>query len=622
MTYDGNGNDSGAVPVDPNSPYSSGSVTVLGNTGSLAKKGYYFNGWNTAADGSGTGYVAGNSFTISSSTKLYAQWAKDTLSSIAVSGSLSKTAYSLSDVWDPSGLTVSATFAHSSADVTADVVWSYSVFATSTSINSVTITASYTWEEVTRTDSVAQNVTVAALESPYTLIPGTNGFADADQTTLVGWTNATLAPVAHLDYVNFEASGAGGCGKYYASDKTWRFYEDNNGEITISVSGARKLSSITFVFTKGSNGTLSDESSNVLTSGTAWEPSSEISSQTFTVGSTSGGKGTIFIKSIAVVYASTTAPSVEINNKISELTHGAIGTFSATTYNPSGATVTWSTSNAEVLSINASTGAYEALKSGVATITATITISAIDYTDSMEIIINGELISIGEAKSICAALDPNTQETTTYTVKVSGFITDLNADDRDPGYERALMLADAKTDGNQLMAFGVYNTNPLRSYAVINGTVKFEGKLQNYNGTYEIKNLTLISYSDDAMTFAKSSYEALNEACEAGTAGVTDEAWNALAEDWTHVDSYSQAKLRTATNEYQYNEDIAHWIDRYDRIVASGKANFMGRTYSSNLINEKTQNNNNTMIIIVVSSIALISAVSVAFVMLCKRKEQ
>ena len=76
VTYDGNGATSGSVPVD-NTEYDSenSTVTVLGNTGSLAKEHYTFNNWNTADDGSGTGYAAGNTFEISANTTLYAQWA-------------------------------------------------------------------------------------------------------------------------------------------------------------------------------------------------------------------------------------------------------------------------------------------------------------------------------------------------------------------------------------------------------------------------------------------------------------------------------------------------------------------------------------------------------------------
>ena len=72
LTYNSNGG-SGTM-TDPDSPYNNGStVTVLAN--SFTRTGYVFNCWNTAADGSGTKYVAGDTFTITANTTLYAQWA-------------------------------------------------------------------------------------------------------------------------------------------------------------------------------------------------------------------------------------------------------------------------------------------------------------------------------------------------------------------------------------------------------------------------------------------------------------------------------------------------------------------------------------------------------------------
>lgn len=69
VTYDGNGATSGSAPIDGISSYEEGkSVTVLGNTGSLAKTGCTFSGWNTAADGSGTSYAAGATFTMGNCT--------------------------------------------------------------------------------------------------------------------------------------------------------------------------------------------------------------------------------------------------------------------------------------------------------------------------------------------------------------------------------------------------------------------------------------------------------------------------------------------------------------------------------------------------------------------------
>jgi hypothetical protein len=75
VTYNGNTSTGGSVPVDASSPYNpASSVTVLGNTGSLVKAGFTFNGWNTAANGSGTPYSPTNTFTINVITILYAQW--------------------------------------------------------------------------------------------------------------------------------------------------------------------------------------------------------------------------------------------------------------------------------------------------------------------------------------------------------------------------------------------------------------------------------------------------------------------------------------------------------------------------------------------------------------------
>ena len=59
--------------VDPNSPYEPNSVvTILAN--SYSREGYTFEKWNTKADGTGTEYESGDTFTITSNVTLYAQW--------------------------------------------------------------------------------------------------------------------------------------------------------------------------------------------------------------------------------------------------------------------------------------------------------------------------------------------------------------------------------------------------------------------------------------------------------------------------------------------------------------------------------------------------------------------
>jgi uncharacterized repeat protein (TIGR02543 family) len=75
VTYNGNGSTGGSVPTDTTLYPAGATVTAAANTGSLARAGYTFAGWNTLASGTGTTYAAGSgTFAISASTTLYAIW--------------------------------------------------------------------------------------------------------------------------------------------------------------------------------------------------------------------------------------------------------------------------------------------------------------------------------------------------------------------------------------------------------------------------------------------------------------------------------------------------------------------------------------------------------------------
>ena len=74
LTYDGNGNTAGTVPVD-SKLYGTGDNAPVAAYGSLAKKGYKPAAtWNAKADGTGTAYTPGGTITMAGSTTLYAQW--------------------------------------------------------------------------------------------------------------------------------------------------------------------------------------------------------------------------------------------------------------------------------------------------------------------------------------------------------------------------------------------------------------------------------------------------------------------------------------------------------------------------------------------------------------------
>ena len=84
VTYAPNGATSGTVPTDATNYTSGTTVTVMSNSGNLAKTGHTFGGWNTNSSGTGANYAAGSgTFNITGNTTLYAKWtAKQTNISI------------------------------------------------------------------------------------------------------------------------------------------------------------------------------------------------------------------------------------------------------------------------------------------------------------------------------------------------------------------------------------------------------------------------------------------------------------------------------------------------------------------------------------------------------------
>jgi M6 family metalloprotease-like protein/uncharacterized repeat protein (TIGR02543 family) len=73
VTYQGNGNTSGSVPVDQ-TKLQNVNLTLSTNSGGLSKTGYTFIGWNTDANGTGTSYAVGSNYSANASVTLYAQW--------------------------------------------------------------------------------------------------------------------------------------------------------------------------------------------------------------------------------------------------------------------------------------------------------------------------------------------------------------------------------------------------------------------------------------------------------------------------------------------------------------------------------------------------------------------
>jgi uncharacterized repeat protein (TIGR02543 family) len=109
VTYNGNSNTGGSVPIDSNNYEQGQTVTVLGNTGSLVCSGYSFSGWNTQADGTGTTYSQGQTFPMGAANIiLYAKW-----------DSAASYVYLQSDSGDYIGSGLTYTYTTANAQITA-----------------------------------------------------------------------------------------------------------------------------------------------------------------------------------------------------------------------------------------------------------------------------------------------------------------------------------------------------------------------------------------------------------------------------------------------------------------------------------------------------------------------
>lgn len=136
VSYNGDGNTGGSVPIDSTNYQQGQSITVLGNSGNLVKTGYSFSGWNTQANGSGTTYAQAQTFMMGvANATLYAKWTSTTtitLASITVTPANSSVAPGSTQQFTATG-----TYSDSSTqDITNAATWSSSTTTVATISNS------------------------------------------------------------------------------------------------------------------------------------------------------------------------------------------------------------------------------------------------------------------------------------------------------------------------------------------------------------------------------------------------------------------------------------------------------------------------------------------------------
>ncbi|MFD0677008.1 MULTISPECIES: InlB B-repeat-containing protein [unclassified Paenibacillus] len=289
VTYNGNGATSGSVPTDSSSYAQGVTVSVYGNTGNLVKTGYTFAGWNTQADGNGTTYTAGTTFSMGTmNVTQYAKWTANptanptytvtyngngatsgsvpadnssyaqsvTVSVYGNTGNLVKTGYTFSG-WntavDGSGTTYTAgtTFSMGTTNVTLYAKWTADPMANPTYTVTYNGNGNSGGSAPTDSGSYVQGVTVSVYGNTGNLVKtgytfaGWDTQADGNGTTYaagatfsMGATNVTLYAKWTANNTGRSSSGGGSS----SSTSTIDIVTSTNGTLTLPVGKTGEVS--------------------------------------------------------------------------------------------------------------------------------------------------------------------------------------------------------------------------------------------------------------------------------------------------------------------------------------------------------------------------------------------
>ncbi len=444
---------------------------------------------------------------------VYGSASTATLESISLSGSMTKTSYTTSESWSPAGFTVTAHYDdESTKDVTNSATWTYSPEEPTVSTTSVTATATFGEKSAT---SNAQTVSVTEAHSgtaddPFTVV---EALAKANEIGAVGktgqgpWvTRGIITRVVEAPKATYWNA------TYYISDdgtqtnelQVYRGFYVNNAKFT-EETALELVAGATVVITGNLTGSYGCEycANNYMLSITAPETGD-----------------------VDVTFEPTT--SYEI---------GATGTFSATS-ETAGVTFTWSVDKADVLSVDATTGAFEAKSLGVARVTVTATAGDKEGYAFADITVNAkDTISVSEANEIAAALPSGA--TTSYYIYVEGFVKEFGTSMKDTS-PRAFDIMDLS--GNKIMIYT--NVNPYAAFIEglkLGDYIKVKGHVQNYNGTYEITSPEKVSSRYSYVSFAFELISSTDEVCSSyGTDNYNyDNSKTQFASVWTTLSGAS-----------------------------------------------------------------------------------
>lgn len=467
-----------------------------------------------------TGTTSGTRIYITNMVVTYADGGK-TLSSIAVSGTPTKTAYYAGDEFDPAGLTVTGTYSdESTAPITSGITWSYDPSQV-LSLNQTSIGVIATVSEIA---SSKVNVSITVTEAPaavnYEKV--TSEPADwsgeyilvyeADATNARVWKGAdqanNYAEATIADGVIAAPEGAAVLNIAKVAESDPVVYTIMLGEKYIgqtSNANGIKIQDDAINNSISYNGT--DAAVDIVASSAHLRYNSASSSyfRYYKSSSYSSQKKIQLYKKVegAVKPAAELSYAAADQKKLAKLGDA----FTAPELsNPHTVAVTYASNNTDVAEV-ASNGAVTIKAAGVATITASYDGSG-DYKEGSASYTIGVTAHAGTETDPYVAADAKiaidvmgTVENAYATGVVSNVVTTTLPQE---GYITFYFSADGATTGQQIEAYKCYGLNSAAFEALSDvetgATVVVTGTLKKYNSTYEFdQNCHLISYEAPAV---------------------------------------------------------------------------------------------------------------------------
>jgi uncharacterized repeat protein (TIGR02543 family) len=234
VAYAGNGNDLGTAPTDSRTYLQGSSVTVLGNSGAMTKTNYTFAGWNTLANGTGTGYAVGAIFRMGSvNSVLYAVWMPQPIvtstypdrssTGVAINSSITAT---FSEAMDATTITTTtftlsggvngkvvydvasknATFAPTS-NLANGTIYTATITTGVKNVNGAAMSANYVWSFTTASAGLGPSPVNLGTAGNYVILAKTE-ITDVPPSAITG--NMGLSPAAESFITGFTLTDATG----------------------------------------------------------------------------------------------------------------------------------------------------------------------------------------------------------------------------------------------------------------------------------------------------------------------------------------------------------------------------------------------------------------------------